>query len=171
MTRQATLKPYKHQITHLGRVEIVISAKKIFFCCENSSVEEGKTRREGPDLPYLPRHQVRKVKRIYTRACRHLLSSVTLPSYTLTPRDRENDWMGNSHSCRRQSLLPPRRSSQLDEDGAPRLEQPRLFLRPRWCHLRVRDALDRSSAPGMSHQFNSPTQPIHSAALTSTVPP
>ena len=31
VTWQATLKPYKHQITHLGRVDIVISSEN-FFC-------------------------------------------------------------------------------------------------------------------------------------------
>ena len=53
MTWQATLKPYKHQITHLGRVDIVISAENFFFCCENSGVKRGKNPREGPD-PTLP---------------------------------------------------------------------------------------------------------------------
>ena len=62
MTWQATLKPYKHQINDLGRVDIVIWAEKFFFCCENSGVREGKTRREGPDLPYLPRHEGRPSK-------------------------------------------------------------------------------------------------------------
>ena len=32
MTWQATLRPYKHQITH---VDIVISAENFFFCREN----------------------------------------------------------------------------------------------------------------------------------------
>ena len=50
VTWQATIKPYKHQITHLGRVDIVISA-------ENSGVKRGENR--GPDLPYLPRHECR----------------------------------------------------------------------------------------------------------------
>ena len=44
----------------------MISAEIFFFCCENSSLclksREGKTRREGPDLPYLPRHEVRPSK-------------------------------------------------------------------------------------------------------------
>jgi len=31
VTWQATLKPYKHQITHLGRVDIVICAEKFLF--------------------------------------------------------------------------------------------------------------------------------------------
>ena len=53
MTWQATLKPYKHQITHLGRVDIVISAENFFFCCENSSVKRGKTPTGGP-RPTLP---------------------------------------------------------------------------------------------------------------------
>ena len=35
VTWQATLKPYKHQIIHLGRVDIVIFAEIFFFCCEN----------------------------------------------------------------------------------------------------------------------------------------
>lgn len=59
MTWQATLKPYKHQINDLGRVDIVIWAEKIFFCCENSGVREGKTRREGPD-PTLPSQPSKK---------------------------------------------------------------------------------------------------------------
>ena len=33
---------YKHQITHLGRVDIVIWAENFFFCCENSGVKRGK---------------------------------------------------------------------------------------------------------------------------------
>ena len=48
---QATLKPYKHQITHLknlshlGReVDIVIYAENFFFCCEFRREE-----RENPD--------------------------------------------------------------------------------------------------------------------------
>ena len=49
MTWQATLKPYN----------LVICAENFFFCCENSGVREGKTRREGPDPTYLPRHDVR----------------------------------------------------------------------------------------------------------------
>ena len=36
--------PYKHQITHFGRVDIVISAEILFFCCENSGAKKGKGR-------------------------------------------------------------------------------------------------------------------------------
>ena len=40
MTWQATLKPYKHHLTHLGRVDIVKqSAEIFFFCCEISGVK------------------------------------------------------------------------------------------------------------------------------------
>ena len=42
MTWQATLKPYKHQITHLGTFDIVILPEIFFFCCENSGVKRGK---------------------------------------------------------------------------------------------------------------------------------
>ena len=54
MTWQATIKPYKHQITHLGRVDVVIFAENFFFCCENSGVKRGKNPTGGP-RPYLPR--------------------------------------------------------------------------------------------------------------------
>ena len=53
MTWQATLKPYKHQINDLGRVDIVISAEFFLFCCENSGVKRGKTPTGGP-RPTLP---------------------------------------------------------------------------------------------------------------------
>ena len=43
VTWQASLKPYKHQITHLGRVDIVISGKIFFF--GKFQLEE----RENPD--------------------------------------------------------------------------------------------------------------------------
>ena len=36
---QANSGPTKHQIIHLGRVDIVISTENFFFCCENSSVK------------------------------------------------------------------------------------------------------------------------------------
>ena len=55
-TWQATLKPYKHQITQLGRVDIV----KI------PAWREGKPRPGGPRPtypPYLPRHEVRPSKK------------------------------------------------------------------------------------------------------------
>ena len=45
MTWEATLKPYKHQITHLGRVDIVISAEKFLFLLGKFQLEE----REKPD--------------------------------------------------------------------------------------------------------------------------
>ena len=66
---QATLKLYKHQITHLGRVDIVISAEIFFFCCEISGVKRGKTRREGPDLPFHPVIRAGKAKKEYISAC------------------------------------------------------------------------------------------------------
>ena len=53
MTWQATLKPYKHQINDLGRVDIVIWAENFFFCCENSGVKRGKNPTGGP-RPTLP---------------------------------------------------------------------------------------------------------------------
>ena len=53
VTWQATLKPYKHQINDLGRVDIVIWPEKFFFCCENSGVKRGKNPTGGP-RPYLP---------------------------------------------------------------------------------------------------------------------
>ena len=54
MTWQATLKPYKHQINDLGRVDIVIWAENFFFCWENSGVREGKTRaRPYPTYPVM----------------------------------------------------------------------------------------------------------------------
>ena len=53
VTWQATIKPYKHQITHLGRVDVVIFAENFFFCCENSGVKRGKNPTGGP-RPTLP---------------------------------------------------------------------------------------------------------------------
>ena len=53
VTWQATLKPYKHQITHLGRVDIVISAEKILFMLGKSQRGRGKNPTGGP-RPYLP---------------------------------------------------------------------------------------------------------------------
>ena len=66
MTWQATLKPYKHQITHLGRVDIVISAKNSF-----SAVKIPAWKRENPDgraqtYPTYPGIRPAQAKRIYT---------------------------------------------------------------------------------------------------------
>ena len=81
MTWQATLKPYKHQITHLGRVDIVISAENFFFCCENSGVKRGKTPTGGP-RPTLPTpDKVRKAKKEYTKAPARPASPLPLPTY------------------------------------------------------------------------------------------
>jgi len=60
VTWQATLRPYKHQITHLGTFDIVISPANFFFCCENSSVKRGNP---PPDLPYLPHDEGRPSKK------------------------------------------------------------------------------------------------------------
>ena len=52
--RRATLKPYKHQITQMGRVDVVVFAENFFFCAEKIPARrEGKPRRERPDLPCL----------------------------------------------------------------------------------------------------------------------
>ena len=54
---QATLKPYKlkHQITHLGRVDIVIGGNFLFLKIPSVKYEErgNPDGREGPDLSYL----------------------------------------------------------------------------------------------------------------------
>ena len=39
MTWQATIKPYKHQITHLGRVDVVIFAENFFFAVKLAQKE------------------------------------------------------------------------------------------------------------------------------------
>ena len=74
MTWQATLKPYKHQINDLGRVDIVIWTEEFFFCCENSGVREGKTRDgRARTLPYLPRHEALPKQKVHTPVLRSLI--------------------------------------------------------------------------------------------------
>ena len=64
VTWQATIKPYKHQITHLGRVDVVIFAENFFF--ENSGVKRGKNP-SGAPRPTLPtRHAGRPKQKEHT---------------------------------------------------------------------------------------------------------
>ena len=69
VTWQATIKPYKHQITDLGRVDVVIFPENFFFCCENSGVKRGKnpTGAPRPTLP-TPACWPPQAKRIHTCA-------------------------------------------------------------------------------------------------------
>ena len=67
MTWQATLKPYKHQITHLGRVDIVISAEISFSALKKFQREE----REPPDgraqtYPTYPVIRSAQAKKVHT---------------------------------------------------------------------------------------------------------
>ena len=54
MTWQATLKPYKHQITHLGRVDIVIRRKIIFLLGKFQREERGKPDGRAQTYPTNP---------------------------------------------------------------------------------------------------------------------
>jgi len=69
VTWEATLKPYKHQITHLGRVDIVISAKKNLFL-KIPAWKRGKPDGRAQTYPTYPGIRPAQAKRIYT--CRAL---------------------------------------------------------------------------------------------------
>ena len=66
MKWQATLKPYKHQIIHLGRVDIVIFAEFFFLCCENSGVKRGENPRRAQTYPTYPGIRAAQAKKEYT---------------------------------------------------------------------------------------------------------
>ena len=137
VTWQATLKPYTHQITHLGRVDIVIRRKIIFLLgkFQREESREGKTRREGPDLPYLPRHDCRPSKK-YTHTCSlgfflarrvqdqnlSLSLSTKLKGQSSLARHWARDW-------REKNWIDPRRKRILQESSLARQrDRPQLRL-------------------------------------------
>ena len=66
MTWQATLKPYKHQITHLGRVDIVISGEIFFYAVKIPAWKREKPDGRAQTLPTYPGIRAAQAKKEYT---------------------------------------------------------------------------------------------------------